>query len=63
VDTHVDVYYAPRMRVALTLSVVGRSRIYKEVLYMFIRSRRMLCGSTSMSSHGCVVFVPKMGCN
>ena len=55
-----DVNYAPVLRVAYTLSVVDRSLIYEEVLYRLIWPGRMLCGSTSMSSHKCVVFVPKM---
>ena len=51
-----DVNYAPVMRVAYTLSVVDRSRIYEEVLYRLIWSERMLSWSNSMSSDG-VVFL------
>ena len=51
-----DIDCAPRTRVAYTLSVVDRSRIYEEVLYSFIWPGDMLCWSNHMSSDG-VVFL------
>lgn len=51
-----DIDCAPDVRVAYTLSVVDRSRVYEEVLYRFILSKRMLSWSNSISSDGVVFF-------
>jgi len=49
------------MRDTYVLTIVHCSRIYKEVLYKVAWSKRMLYGSTTNVSLGCVVFVPKNG--
>jgi len=58
---HVKVYYAAMVREWYVLRVAHCSRIYKEVLCKVAWSKRMLCGSTTNVSLGCVVFVPKNG--
>ena len=56
----VDVYYAPRTRVAVCFDGGSCVPIYKEVVYKVIRPGRMFCGNTTMSSLERVVFQLKM---
>ena len=50
----VDIYCAPVMRVAYTLSVVDRSLVYGEAVYQVLLPECMLSWSNSMSSDGVV---------
>ena len=58
-----DVNRALKGAEAYILNIADRSLVYKELVYKVIRSECMLCGSTTMSSLGSGIYLPKMGWN